>query len=52
MTETWDIKMLKPIVLTIIAHYFPRYKSGGSVRTSAKMVAQMDDDLDFRVIRN
>ena len=52
MTETWDIKMLKPIVLIIVAYYVPGYKSGGPVRTSANMVAQMGGDLDFRVIRD
>ncbi len=45
-----DIEMKKPVVLTLVAHYLPGYKSGGPIRTIANLADRLGDEVDFKII--
>jgi glycosyltransferase involved in cell wall biosynthesis len=42
--------MKKPVVLTLIGHYLPGFKSGGPVRSVANLVESLGDELEFRIV--
>ena len=37
-------------ILTFVPRYLPGYKAGGQIRTVAKQVSLLGDDLDFRIV--
>jgi glycosyltransferase involved in cell wall biosynthesis len=47
---TWRTNMRKIVVLTLVAHYLPGFKSGGPLRTISNMVERMGDEFEFRII--
>lgn len=40
----------RPVVLVLLAHYLPGYKSGGPIRSIANLVEALGDRLDFRIV--
>jgi len=41
---------LKPIVLVLLDHYLPGFKSGGPLRSVANLVEQLDQAFEFKII--
>ncbi len=41
---------MKPIVLVLIAHYLPGYRSGGPLRSVANIVAHLSGEYEFKII--
>lgn len=40
----------KPVVLTFIGSYLPGYKAGGPIRSVANLVANLGEEIDFRIL--
>lgn len=43
-------RISRTIVLALVNHYLPSYKSGGPVRSLANLVAHLGSEFDFRII--
>src|SRR5690606_35480834 len=40
----------RPVILTLTGHYVPAFKAGGPVRSIANIVANLGEELCFRVL--
>lgn len=42
--------MKRPIILILLGHYLPGYKSGGPLRSIVNLVNSLSDEFDFRIL--
>lgn len=42
--------MKRPIILILLGHYLPGYKSGGPLRSIVNLVDSLSDEFDFRIL--
>ena len=40
---------MKPVILTMLAHYLPGYRSGGPLRSVFNLVDHLGDEFTFRM---